>query len=53
MSPIKEHLLDAVAVISWEVPDEELAAAVNAQTKLMAGVTTDEYCRFDSETSTH
>ena len=40
---IEEYLLDAVAVISaWDVPDEEFADAVNSQTRLMAGVSSDD-----------
>ena len=49
---IDEYLLDAVAIISWETPDEDFADAVNAQARLMAGVTSDDYWAGDSGTPT-
>jgi hypothetical protein len=49
---INEYLLDAVAIISAsEVPEEEFADAVNAQARLMAGVTSDDYWDDDTEMS--
>ena len=48
---INEYLLDAVATVSaWEVPEEDFADTVNAQARLMAGVTSDDYWYDDSDT---
>ena len=48
---IDEYLLDAVATVSaWEVPEEDFADSVNAQARLMAGVTSDDYWDDDSDT---
>jgi hypothetical protein len=48
---IDEYLLDAVATVSaWEVPEEDFADSVNAQARLMAGVTSDDYWGDDSDT---
>ena len=47
---IEEYLLDAVATVStWELTDEVIPDAVNAQARLMAGVTSDDYWEDDSE----
>ena len=47
---IDEYLLDAVATVSaWDVPEDEFASAVNAQARLMAGVTSDETWMVDSD----
>ena len=43
---IDEYLLDAVAIISWETPDEDFADAVNAQARLMAGFSPDDVWRY-------
>jgi hypothetical protein len=49
---INEYLLDAVATVSaWEVPEEDFADTVNAQARLMAGVTSDDYWGDDADTS--
>jgi hypothetical protein len=48
---INEYLLDAVATVSaWDVPEDEFASAVNAQARLMAGVTSDDYWDDDADT---
>ena len=40
----ENHLLDALEIVSaWDIPDEDLADAVNAQAKLMAGMNPDEF----------
>jgi len=49
---IEEYLLDAVAIISWETPDEALANAVTAEAKLLAGFQVDDYWVDDSNTPT-
>ena len=37
------YILDALEMVStWDVPDEDLADAVNAQARLMAGIPPDE-----------
>ena len=39
-----DYILDALEMVSaWDLPDEELADAVNAQARLMAGIHPDEY----------
>ena len=39
----EDYILDALELVSgWDVPDEELADAVNAQARLMAGINPDE-----------
>ena len=48
---INASLLDAVAIVSAsEVSEDEFAAAVTAQARLMAGVTSDDYWDDDSDT---
>jgi len=38
-----DYILVALEMVSaWDLPDEELADAVNAQAKLMAGIHPDE-----------
>ena len=39
----ENQILDALMIISaWDLPDEDLADAVNAQARLMAGVPPDD-----------
>jgi hypothetical protein len=48
---INEYLLDAVAIVSAsEVSEAQFADAVNAQARLMAGITSDDY--WDDEADT-
>ena len=48
---IEEYLLDAIAIVSaGEVQEERFADAVNEQTRLLAGVTSDDYWD-DTDTS--
>ena len=40
---IEDYIPEALDMVSaWDIPDEELADAVNDQARLMAGVTPDE-----------
>ena len=40
----EDYILDALDLVSaWNLPDDELADAVNAQARLMAGVHPDDY----------
>jgi len=40
----EDYILDALELVSaWNLPDDELADAVNAQARLMAGLNTDEF----------
>ena len=40
---IDDYITEAIETVSaWDIPDEELAEAVNAQARLMAGVPPDE-----------
>jgi len=42
----ENYILDALEIVSaWDIPDEDLADAVNAQVRLMAGVNPDELWR--------
>jgi hypothetical protein len=39
----EDYILDALELVSaWDVPDEDLADAVNAQARLMAGIHPDD-----------
>ena len=41
---IEDYIPEALETVSaWDIPDEELAEAVNDQARLMAGVPPDEY----------
>ena len=40
----EDYILDALDLVSaWNLPDDELADAVNDQARLMAGVHSDEF----------
>ena len=40
---IEDYIPEAIEMVSaWDIPDEELADAINAQARLMAGVHPDE-----------
>ena len=40
----ENQILDALMIVSaWDIPDEDLADAVNDQAMLMSGVNHDEY----------
>ena len=40
----EDYILDALEMISaWDLPDEELADAVNAQARLMAGIHPEDF----------
>ena len=46
----ENQILDALMIVSaWDTPDEDLADAVNAQAKLMAGINPDERWEDHSE----
>jgi hypothetical protein len=54
MNTYQNQLLDAIETVSaWDLPEEEFADAINAQTRLMCGIPSDDYWRFDSETPIH
>jgi hypothetical protein len=39
----EDYILDALDMVTaWDLPDEELADAVNAQARLMSGIHPDE-----------
>jgi hypothetical protein len=41
--PIEDYIPDAIEMVSaWDVPDEQFADAINAQARLMSGITPDE-----------
>ena len=43
MYTLEDHIPEALDMVSaWDIPDEQLADAINAQAKLMAGVHPDE-----------
>ena len=43
MDDFEAYLLEALAIVSaWDLPEEGLADAVNAQARLMAGLTTED-----------
>jgi hypothetical protein len=40
---MQNYILDALEIVSaWDLPEEDLADAVNAQARLMAGVNPEE-----------
>ena len=40
---IENYILDAIEMVSaWDLPEEDLADAINDQARLMAGVNPDE-----------
>jgi hypothetical protein len=40
---MQNYILDALEMVSaWDLPDEDLADAVNAQARLMAGISPEE-----------
>jgi hypothetical protein len=55
MNAYQNQLLDAIDTVSaWDLDDDSsFADAVNAQAKLLAGVSADELWCFDSETPIH
>ncbi|MFC1772602.1 hypothetical protein ACFL3A_04520 [Pseudomonadota bacterium] len=47
---IENYILDAVETVSaWDLPDEDLADAINAQARLLAGFNPDEPWENQSE----
>lgn len=49
MNEYENHLIDALDMVSaWDLPDEELADAVNAQARLMAGLYSEDVAQRDS-----
>ena len=43
MYTLEDHIPDAIEMVSaWDVPDEQLADAINAQARLMSGITLEE-----------
>ena len=54
MQSIESCLTDAIEIVNtWDLPEVEFAAALNAQAKLMSGVPSDEPWCPDSEVPTH
>ncbi len=48
----KDYLLDALEmVLTWDLPEEDLADAVNDQARLMAGVNPDDNWRTHPDSS--
>ena len=46
----QNYILDALEIVSaWDLPEEELADAVNDQTRLMAGVNIDDIRELPSD----
>ena len=47
---IENYILDAIEIVSaWDLPEEELADAVNDQARLMAGANPDDLWERHSE----
>ena len=52
MSPLENCILEAFeAVCAWDLPDEEFAEAINAQARLLCGVSSDDYWQPDLDTT--
>ena len=46
-----DYITEALELVSaWDIPDGELADAVNAQARLMAGIHPDEIWEIDENT---
>jgi hypothetical protein len=40
----EDYIVEALELVSaWDIPEEDLADAVNAQARLMAGIQPDDY----------
>ena len=53
MNTPEDYILDALAIVSsWDLPDDDLADAANAQAHLMSGCCPDYYYE-SNQTSTH
>ena len=40
----EDYIVEALELVSaWDIPEEDLADAVNAQARLMAGIHSDEF----------
>jgi hypothetical protein len=47
----EDYILDALELVSaWNLPDDELADAVNDQARLMAGIHPDEFWEGNANT---
>ena len=54
MQSFEAYLAEAIEIVSaWDLPDDEFAAAVNSQARLMAGLSPDESWSFNSEVPIH
>ena len=43
MYTLEDYIPEALDMVSaWDIPDEQLADAINAQARLMSGITSDE-----------
>ena len=52
MNDYEDYLIDALDMVSaWDLPDEDLAEAVNAQARLMAGLPYEDVAQHGSFTS--
>ena len=53
MHDYQDYILDALEMVLpwWDQPDEDLADAVNAQARLMAGINPEEISGWPSESS--
>ena len=52
MNEYENYLIDALDMVSaWDLPDEDLADAVNRQARLMAGIPSDDLTSWPSEPS--
>jgi len=46
----ENYILEALEIVSaWDLPDEDLADAINDQARLMAGASPDEFLEVQSE----
>ena len=47
----EDYIFDALEMVSvWNIPDGELADAVNAQARLMAGINPDDFWEINENT---
>ena len=54
MNTPEDHLLDALEIVSaWDLPDDDITNAANAQAHLMAGCCPDYYYESNHHTESH
>ena len=53
MNTPEDYILDALEQVMWDLPDDDLADAANAQAHLMSGCCPDYYYENHRDSSPH